>query len=66
MNVRWHKMDKISDKMRQDGAKMRKMKDVSSVLGPLRAYESRNISNSAASQGAGEVPPLGWVNPSRR
>ena len=51
MSVTWHKMDKISDKMRQDGAKMRKMKDVSSVLGPLRAYESRTISNNAASQG---------------
>ena len=34
MDIRWAKMDKISDKMRQDGAKMRKMKDVSSVLGP--------------------------------
>ena len=28
-------MGKMSDKMKQDGAKMRKLKDVSSVLGPL-------------------------------
>ena len=28
--IRWLKMDKINGKMRQDGAKMRKMKDVSS------------------------------------
>ena len=34
MGIRWLKMGKMSDKMRQDGAKMRKMEDVSSVLGP--------------------------------
>ena len=54
MGIRWANIDKISGKMQQDGAKMRKMKDVSSVLGPLRAYESQGFSNSAASQGAGE------------
>ena len=54
MGISWLKKGKLSDKMRQDGAKMRTMKDVSSVLGPLRAYESRKTSNSAASQGAGE------------
>ena len=37
--IRWLKMDKISGKMRQDGAKVRKMKDVPSVLDPLRACE---------------------------
>ena len=39
MGIRWLKMGKISDKMRQDGVKMRKMKDFSSVLaifGPER------------------------------
>ena len=41
MGIRWAKTDKVSDKMRLDGAKMRKMQDVSSVLGPLRAYGSR-------------------------
>ena len=47
-------MNKISNKMRQDGAKVRNVKDVSSVLGPLRAYEGRKPLNSVASQGAGE------------
>ena len=59
-------MDKISDKMRQDGAKMRKMKDVSSVFAPWRAHDPLPTANSPASRGAGEVPPLGWVIPSRR
>ena len=39
MSIRWLKMGKISDKMRQAGAKMRKMKDVSSVFDPDRAYD---------------------------
>ena len=51
--------------MRQDGAKMRIMKDVSSVLGPWRRYEGEHHANSPASRGPGEVPPLGRVNPSR-
>ena len=38
-SINWLKMDKISDKMRHDAAKMRKMRDVSSVLGPCRTYE---------------------------
>ena len=38
-SISWLKMDKMSDKMRQDGDKMLKMKDVSSVSGPLRRYE---------------------------
>ena len=58
-------MGKMSDKMRQDGAKMRKMKDVSSVLGPSGGYGTVQPANRPASQGPGEVPPLGRVNPSR-
>ena len=56
-------MGNMSDKMRQDGGKMRKMKDVSSVLGPPGGEEYQGVSNSAASRGPGEVPPLGRVNP---
>ena len=47
-------MGKISDKMRQDGGKMRKMEDVSSVLGPCRRYEQVRTSNKGASRGPGE------------
>ena len=39
ISTSWLKMAKMSDKMRQDGGKMRKMKDVSSVLGPSGGYE---------------------------
>ena len=49
MGIRWLKMGKMSDKMRQDGAKMRNVRDVSSVLGllgpiwvHLRAQEAKN------------------------
>ena len=65
MSMRWLKMGRIGDKMRQDGAKMRKMKDVSSVLGLSGGEEYLQVSNNTASRGAGEVPPLGRVNPSR-
>ena len=54
MSIRWLKMGKVSDKMRQDVAKMRKMKDVSSVLGPLRAYDPERPANNPASRGPGE------------
>ena len=54
MSIRRRKMGKMSDKMRQDGAKMRKMEDVSSVLGPVGGHEERGVSNSAAGRGAGE------------
>ena len=64
MSIRRLKMDKISNKMRQDVAKMRKMRDVSSVLGPCRAYEGERTANNLAGRGPGEVPPLGRVNPS--
>ena len=40
MGISWLKKGKMSDKMRQDGAKMRKMKDVSSVLGPSGSYDT--------------------------
>ena len=54
MGIRWAKVDKISDKMRLDGAKMRKMKDVSSVFAPWRAYERRKPANNGESRGPGE------------
>ena len=54
MGISWLKKGKMSDKMRQDGAKMRKMKDVSSVLGPPRRYEGVQLANSRASRGPGE------------
>ena len=63
MSISWLEMDKMSDKMRQGGAKRRKMEDVSSVLGPLGGHEGLPASNSAAGRGPGEVPPLGRVNP---
>ena len=58
MGIRWLKMGKVSDKMRQDGAKMRKVGDVSSVLGPPGRYEGVQLANRRASRGPGEVPPL--------
>ena len=64
MSTSWLKMDKMSDKMRQDGGKIRKMKGVSSVLGPSRGEDLHRPANSAAGRGPGEVPPLGRVNPS--
>ena len=54
MSIRWLKMGKISDKMRQDVAKMRKMKDVSSVFDPDRRYEGERPANNPASRGPGE------------
>ena len=54
MSTSWLKMDKMSDKMRQDGGKMRKMKDVSSVLGTSGGEGYQGASNTAASRGAGE------------
>ena len=54
MGIRCAKVDKISDKMRLDGAKMRKMRDVSSVFGPLRGEDPLQAANSPASRGAGE------------
>ena len=56
----------MSDKMRQDGAKMRKMEDVSSVSGTLGGHEELQGTNNFAGRGAGEVPPLERVNPSPR
>ena len=45
MSIRWLKMAKISDKMRHDVAKVQKMRDVSSVLGPCRAYDREQAAN---------------------
>ena len=57
MSIRWLKMGKLSDKMRQDVAKMRKMTDVSSVLGPRGGHEARITNNTTVGRGAGESPP---------
>ena len=46
MGIRWTKVDKISDKMRLDGAKMRKMRDVSSILAPPRGEDLLQPANS--------------------
>ena len=54
MGIRWLKMGRMSDKMRQDGGEMRQMRDVSSVLGPLGGEGYLQASNRAASRGAGE------------
>ena len=62
MSRSWLNMGKMNDKMRQDGAKMRKMKDVSSVLAPPGGEGLHRAANSAAGRGPGEVPPLGRVN----
>ena len=66
MGLRWLKMDKMTAKIPQDGAKMRKMRDVSSVGAPWRSYDAERAANNAASQGPGEFPPLGWAKPSQR
>ena len=58
MGISWLKMGNMSDKMRQDGAKMRKMEDVSSVLGPPGRCECVRPANKFSGRGAGEVPPL--------
>ena len=64
MGISWLHKGKMSDKMRQDGGKMRKMKDVSSVLGPPGRWECVQPANNSAGRGPGEVPPLGWDIPS--
>ena len=54
MRMRLLKMRKMSDKMRQDGGKMRKMKDVSSVLGPPGRQGYLRPANNPAARGHGE------------
>ena len=54
MGISWLKKGKMSDKMRQDGAKMRKMKDVSSVLAPSGREGVQGAANKLPSRGAGE------------
>ena len=53
-SISWLKMDKMSDKMRHDGGKMRKMRDVSSVLSPLRGHGGPQAANNASSRRVGE------------
>ena len=57
MGIRWLKMGKISDRMRQDGAKMRKMAHVPSVFTPSGEHDAVQVANNPASQGPGESPP---------
>ena len=61
IGMRWLKMDKIRDKMRQDSAKMRKMRDVSSVGAPWRGYEGVQPANNPANlaQAGFKVAPEG-------
>ena len=66
MGIRWLKMGKMSDKITQDGGKMRKMRDVSSGLAPLGGVDTAGHCNNGAGPGPGEVPPLGWVTPPLR
>ena len=47
-------MGKISEQMRPDVAKMRKMRDVSSVFGPLRGEEYHPPANNLSGRGDGE------------
>ena len=54
IGMSWPKMSKMSDKITQDGGKMRKMKDVSSGLAPLGGYGTVRPANSGASRGPGE------------
>ena len=44
-SISWLKMDKMSDRMRQDGGNMRKMSDVSSVWGSLAAILSHLVAH---------------------
>ena len=59
MCIRGLKMGKISDTMKQDGAKMRKMRDVSSVFDPDRRYEGERPANKVASRYVKETPDFG-------
>ena len=54
MGIRWIKMGKVSDKMRQDGAKMRHMEDVSSVLGSLGGGIIRKPPTALRAEGPGK------------
>ena len=63
MGIRWLKMGKISDRMRQDGTKMRKMAHVPSVFTPSGGYDTVQPANNAASQGPGEGMGRGKPSP---
>ena len=54
ISTSWLTMAKMSDKMRQDGGKMRKMKDVSSGLAPPGGEDLHRPANNTASRGPGE------------
>ena len=54
IGTRWPKMGKMSDKITQDGGKMRKMRDVSSGLPTLGGHGTAQPANNPASRGPGE------------
>ena len=54
MGIQWLKKGKISDRMRQAGAKMRKMAHVPSVFTPSGGYDTVWPASRPASQGPGE------------
>ena len=60
MGIGWLKMGKISDKMGQDGVKMRKMKDVSSVLA-ISGREGLKILIEQIPTYSGDGGPLGLI-----
>ena len=65
MSTCWLKMGKISDKMKQDGAKMRNMRDLPSVCSPLWvATTVRNLPTTRRARALGRG--RGGVNPSPR
>ena len=56
MGRRQLKMETMSDKMWQDGAKMRKMRDVSSVLRPSGREDLQGTAKKMAPRGPKRVP----------
>ena len=54
MGIAQLKMRKTSDKMRQDGANMRKMDASRAFWAPLGGEDSVRAANSPASRGVGE------------
>ena len=64
MGIRWLKMGKMSEKITQDGGKMRNMRDVSSGLPTPWGQGTVRPANNPASRGPGEgymgdvLPPL--------
>ena len=56
MGIRWLKMGKMSDKITQDGGKMRKMRDVSSGLAPLGGWAPLAPATTFRAQAPGRSP----------